>query len=45
VIAALWSVGMALGDLLAALSPGYQSDLMSYLFGNILLISYLADEG
>lgn len=41
VIAALWSVGMALGVLLAALSPGYQSDLMSYLFGNILLISYL----
>lgn len=39
IIAALWSVGMATGILLAAMSPGYQSDLMSYLFGNILLIA------
>ncbi len=38
-ISALWAVGMALGVLLIARSPGYNVDLMSYLFGNILMIS------
>jgi len=38
VIAALWSLGMAAGLLLLARTPGYV-DPMSYLFGNILLIS------
>lgn len=38
-IAAVWAVGMAAGILLAAHTPGYSADLMSYLFGNILLIS------
>ena len=37
VIGALWSVGMAVGLLFLAATPGY-TDPMSYLFGNILLI-------
>lgn len=39
VIAALWSVGMAIGVIFAFLTPGYNKDLMSYLFGNILMVS------
>ena len=38
-IAATWSVGMAIGILFIARSPGYAVDLTSYLFGNILLVS------
>lgn len=38
-ISALWAVGMATGVMLIARSPGYNVDLMSYLFGNILMIS------
>ncbi len=38
VIGALWAVGMAVGLLFIAATPGYV-DAMSYLFGNILLIS------
>jgi zinc transport system permease protein len=37
-ISAIWSVGMAAGLLFLAKTPGY-IDPMSYLFGNILLIS------
>lgn len=37
-IGALWAVGMAAGVIFIARTPGYQADLMSYLFGNILLI-------
>ena len=37
-IGALWAIGMAVGVLFIAKTPGYQSDLMSYLFGNILLV-------
>jgi len=37
-ISALWAVGMAAGVIFIARTPGYQADLMSYLFGNILLI-------
>ncbi len=37
-ISALWAMGMAAGILFIAKTPGYQSDLMSYLFGNILLV-------
>ncbi len=37
-IGALWAVGMAIGVLFIARTPGYQADLMSYLFGNILLV-------
>jgi zinc transport system permease protein len=38
-IAATWSVGMALGILFIARSPGYTVDLTTYLFGNILLVT------
>lgn len=38
VISALWVLGMAVGILLIAKTPGY-TDPMSYLFGNILMIS------
>lgn len=37
-IGALWAIGMAVGILFIAKTPGYQTDLMSYLFGNILLV-------
>jgi zinc transport system permease protein len=37
-IGALWAIGMAIGVLFIAKTPGYQGDLMSYLFGNILLV-------
>lgn len=37
-IGALWAIGMALGILFISRTPGYSSDLMSYLFGNILLV-------
>ncbi|MBQ6904558.1 MAG: metal ABC transporter permease [Spirochaetia bacterium] len=39
VIGAVWALGMALGIVCIALSSGY-ADPMSYLFGNILLISH-----
>jgi len=38
VIGALWAVGMALGILFISRTPGYNVDLMSYLFGSILMI-------
>ena len=38
VIASIWAVGMAVGVLFIARTPGYAEDLMSYLFGNILLV-------
>ena len=37
VISALWAVGMAIGVLFLFHTPGYKADLMSYLFGNIVL--------
>lgn len=37
-IGAIWSGGMALGIMFVYLSPGFAPDLMSYLFGNILLV-------
>ncbi|HHH38859.1 MAG TPA: metal ABC transporter permease [Sedimenticola sp.] len=39
IIGALWASGMALGILFISQTPGYNVDLMSYLFGNILMIS------
>ncbi len=39
VIGVLWAVGMALGILFIDLTPGYHTDLMSYLFGSILTVS------
>lgn len=37
-IGALWAIGMAVGLLFIARTPGYQTDVMNYLFGNILLV-------
>lgn len=39
VIGAVWAVGMALGVLFISQTPGYNQELMSYLFGNILMVS------
>lgn len=38
IIGVLWAVGMALGVLLLDVTPGYNVDLMSYLFGSILTV-------
>ena len=38
VISALWALGMAIGILFLARTPGYKADLMTYLFGNIVLV-------
>jgi zinc transport system permease protein len=38
-IGAIWAVGMAVGLLFIYKTPGYNEDLLSYLFGNILLVS------
>lgn len=38
IIAALWAIGMAIGVLFISRTPGYNVDLMSYLFGNILMV-------
>ncbi len=37
-IGIFWSIGMALGIIFIALTPGYAPDLFSYLFGNILTV-------
>ncbi|MFV0482264.1 MAG: metal ABC transporter permease [Campylobacteraceae bacterium] len=39
VIGAIWAFGMALGIILIDITPGYNVDLMSYLFGSILSVS------
>ena len=39
VIGALWAIGMAVGVLFISQTPGYNEDLMGYLFGNILMIA------
>jgi zinc transport system permease protein len=39
VIGALWSLGMAVGVIFISMTPGYNTDLMSYLFGNILMVT------
>lgn len=38
VIGAIWAVGMAVGILFISQTPGYNQELMSYLFGNILMV-------
>ena len=37
-IGVIWAVGMSIGIIFTDLSPGYNADLMSYLFGNILMV-------
>ena len=39
IIASLWSLGMAIGVIFIAITPGYNTELMSYLFGNILMVT------
>ena len=39
-IGVLWALGMAFGILLIDLSPGYKGELMSYLLGSIMAVSY-----
>lgn len=39
VIATLWATGMALGVIFVALTPGYNVELMNFLFGNILWVT------
>jgi zinc transport system permease protein len=38
VLSAVWAIGMALGIFFISRTPGYKEDLMSYLFGNILMV-------
>jgi zinc transport system permease protein len=38
-VGVIWAVGMAIGVVLLDLTPGYNVDLMSYLFGSILAVS------
>lgn len=38
-ISSVWALGMAIGVLFIARTPGYNTDLMAYLFGNILFVS------
>ncbi len=38
IIGVLWAIGMALGIVLIDLTPGYNADLMGYLFGSILAV-------
>ena len=39
VIGAMWAFGMAVGIIFTDLTPGYNVDLMSYLFGSIISVS------
>jgi zinc transport system permease protein len=39
VIGAMWAAGMAIGIIFTDLTPGYNVDLMSYLFGSIISVS------
>ncbi len=38
-IGLIWATGMAIGIIFVDLTPGYNVDLMSYLFGSILAVS------
>jgi zinc transport system permease protein len=38
IIGVIWALGMAFGIILIDMSPGYNVDLMSYLFGSILAV-------
>ncbi len=40
VISMVWAVGMAIGILFVAFTPGYAPDLMSYLFGSLLFVPW-----
>jgi zinc transport system permease protein len=38
VLSAIWAIGMAVGISFITVTPGYYEDLISYLFGNILMV-------
>jgi zinc transport system permease protein len=38
-IGMIWTVGMAIGIIFIAITPGYSPNLMSYLFGSILTVA------
>ncbi len=38
IVGVIWAVGMAIGVILLDLTPGYNVDLMSFLFGSILTV-------
>ena len=38
IIGVVWALGMAFGIIMIDLTPGYNVDLMSYLFGSILMV-------
>lgn len=38
ITSAVWAIGMAVGISFISMTPGYSQDLMSYLFGNVLMI-------
>jgi zinc transport system permease protein len=38
IIGVIWAIGMAVGIVLLDLTPGYNVDLMSYLFGSLLTV-------
>ena len=38
IIGVIWALGMAVGIILIDLTPGYHVDLLSYLFGSILMV-------
>ena len=39
ILSAVWAIGMAVGILFISRTSGYNEDLMSYLFGDILMVS------
>ncbi len=39
-IGAMWAIGMSIGILLLKYTPGYQVELMSYLFGNLAYVPW-----
>ena len=40
ILSGMWSVGMAIGVLFLALTPGAQGDMHDYLFGNLVWVSF-----
>jgi zinc transport system permease protein len=40
IIAAIWSTGMAIGMIFISLTPGYNVELLNFLFGNIMWVSW-----
>ncbi len=38
-IGVIWAIGMSIGIIFTDITPGYHVDLMSFLFGNILMVS------